>query len=58
MKHVFRRLLVRTAAVSFSISSVYGQSIERLDPALDALIAPDAKLVMITDLGEEGPLRQ
>lgn len=37
-----------------SIASAGAQTIERLDPALDALIAPDAKLEMIVDLGEGG----
>ena len=44
-------ILVMSALVSVTASA---QTIERLDPSLDALIAADAKLVTITDLGEKG----
>jgi gluconolactonase len=42
------------------MAAVQAQTIERLDPALDALIAPDAKVEVVADLGEggsvEGPI--
>jgi gluconolactonase len=52
MKYTLPGRLGLLTAVILSISSVQGQTIERLDPALDALIAADAKLELIIDLGE------
>ena len=54
MKHFFLMLLVWSGVITFSVSSVQAQLIERLDPALDELIAPDAKLELVADLGETG----
>ena len=54
MKNIFLTFLVWFGVIAFSVSSVQAQLIERLDPALDELIAPDAKLELIADLGESG----
>lgn len=54
MNKILFSILALSGSVIFSVCPVQAQTIDRLDPALDALIAPDAKLVMITDLGETG----
>jgi gluconolactonase len=54
MRHIFLTFLIWFGVVAFSVSSVQAQLIERLDKALDDLIAPDAKLELVVDLGETG----
>lgn len=54
MNKMLFTMVMLIGVAGFSVASAQAQTIDRLDPALDALIAPDAKLVMITDLGETG----
>jgi len=58
MKYLLFSVLVWSVIAAFTVASA--QQIERLDPALDALIAPDARLEMVIDLGAggsvEGPI--
>jgi len=53
MNKILLTMLVLSSVI-FPIGPAQTQTIDRLDPALDALIAQDAKLIMITDLGETG----
>ena len=52
MKYSYLTRLYCLLAVILSVGQVQGQTIERLDPALDELISVDAKPELITDLGE------
>ena len=60
MKNIYYTLLTWTMAMLLPVLSAQGQEIERLDPALDALIASDAKLELVANLGKgasvEGPI--
>ena len=54
MKSIFLIVAVWASALVFSMVSAQEQTIVRVDPALDRLIDPDAKLVLITDMGADG----
>jgi gluconolactonase len=53
MKNIFLTMLVWSFALIFSVASAQ-ETVIRLDPALDQLIAPDAKLELIVNLGASG----
>ncbi len=54
MKSILFTFAVWACAVTFSMISAQEQTIVRIDPALDALLEPDAKLELIVDLGSNG----
>jgi gluconolactonase len=54
MKHFIPTFLICFMTIAYSVSTAQAQVIERLDPALNELIAPDAKLELVADLGKSG----
>jgi gluconolactonase len=54
MKSIFITVAVWVSAVVCSVVSAQEQTLVRVDPGLDTIIDPDAKLELIVDLGQEG----
>jgi gluconolactonase len=54
MKSILLTFILWIAAAVLSVICAQEQTIVRADPALDALIEPDAKLELIADLGKDG----